>query len=40
MSYFDFSPYKIKRGVFILAMFFVLFLIPNGNNFDVFLTFF
>jgi len=37
---FDFSPYKIKLNVFILAKNFILFLVLNGYNFNAFLTFF
>jgi len=34
ITYFNFSPYKIKRGVFILTIFFISFLVSNENNFD------
>ena len=37
---FDFSPYKIKLNVFILTKKFILFLVLNEYNFNVFLTFF
>ena len=37
---FDFSPYKIKLNVFILTKKIILFLVLNGYNFNVLLTFF